>query len=203
MLTLILIFLSVLLPFCFALDPQPRTLTLSNAPLRVLNIGNDTNPVPFYQTSNPTDFPNFGLLSAWPAPRHAPDWFRPIPPGATIQILSSVILQTFAPLPPVQPVGKSYLSWGPEYRPNMNHLDTRITVRQYRANEWGPGASGERILTNGDVAVAAHILGDLYRRGEAPTEGAWRMCYVTDRQALDRCSGVIMVQRDVWLRGSE
>ncbi|KAI4222173.1 MAG: hypothetical protein L6R36_006341, partial [Xanthoria steineri] len=179
------------------------TLTLSNAPLTVLNIGNDTHPIPFYQTSNPTDLPQFGLLSAWPAPRHAPDWVRPIPPGATIQILTSVILQTFGPLPPIQPVGKNYLSWGPEYRSNMNHLDTRISVRQYRASEWGPGASGERILTTGDVAVAAHILGDLYRRDEAPTEGAWRMCYVVDRQALDRCSGVIMVQRDVWLRGSE
>ncbi|KAI4105745.1 MAG: hypothetical protein LQ339_003307 [Xanthoria mediterranea] len=110
MLTFILIFISVLLPFCFVLDPRPQTLTLSNAPLTVLNIGNDTHPVPFYQTSNPTDFPNFGLLSAWPAPRHAPDWFRPIPPGATIQILSSVILQTFGPLPPIQPVGKNYLS---------------------------------------------------------------------------------------------
>ncbi|KAL8755030.1 MAG: hypothetical protein Q9199_003933 [Rusavskia elegans] len=201
MLTSVLIFLSIL-RFCFSLDP-PSPFTLSNEPLTVLNIGNDTDPIQFYQISNANEFPNFGLVSAWPTPQHHPTWFRPIAPGATIQILVSIILQTFAPLPPASPVGMNYLAWGPEYRPNMNHLDTRIAVRQYRVSEWGAGAIGERILTNGDVAAAAQILGNLYRRGEARTEDAWRICYVDGRLALDRCSGVIMVQRDLWLRGSE
>ncbi|KAI4279071.1 MAG: hypothetical protein L6R38_005104 [Xanthoria sp. 2 TBL-2021] len=200
MLTSVLIFLSVL-PFCLSLDPGPP-LTLSNEPLTVLNIGNDTNPVHFYQISNANDFPNFGLVSAWPTPQHQPTWFRPIPPGATIQILVSIILQIFAPLPPDQPIGMNYLALGPEYRPNMNHLDTRIAVREYRVSEWGAGAIGEQILRNGDIVAAAHILGNLYRRGEARTEDAWRMCYVDDWQALNRCSGVIMVQRDLWLWGS-
>ncbi|KAL8867962.1 MAG: hypothetical protein Q9198_008336, partial [Flavoplaca austrocitrina] len=204
MLTSTVLFLSVL-PFCISLipspPPPPSPLALENEPLTILNIGNDTNPSHFYQASNAMDPTNFGLTTAWPPPQQRPPYFRPIPSGASMQILLSIITQSFAPLPPSEPVRKSYLEWSPGYRPNMNHLDTRIAIRQYRAVEWGPGAIGERILRNGDVAAAATILGHMYRRGQVLTEDAWRMCYVDGRQALSRCSGVVMVQRDVWVRG--
>ncbi|KAL8874722.1 MAG: hypothetical protein Q9198_006831, partial [Flavoplaca austrocitrina] len=135
MLTSTVLFLSVL-PFCISLSP----LALENEPLTILNIGNDTNPFHFYQASNAMDPTNFGLTTAWPPPHQRPPYFRPIPSGASMQILLSIIIQSFSPLPPSEPVRKNYLEWSPGYRPNMNHLDTRIAIRQYRAVEWGPGA---------------------------------------------------------------
>ncbi|KAL8995425.1 MAG: hypothetical protein Q9169_004837 [Polycauliona sp. 2 TL-2023] len=202
MLTSTLFSLSIL-PFCISLNAPPSPLIINNDPLTVFNVGNDTNPIHFYTPSSTAgnDSPNFGLATAWPPPRHRPEWLRPIPAGATMQILVSIIVQAFASLPAAQSVNKNFLTWGPEYRPNMNHLDTRIVIRQYRISEWGPGTiPRERVLKYGDVAAAAYILGNLYRTGEATTEDSWRMCFVDDRQVLARCSGVIMVQRDTWLR---
>lgn len=203
MLTSAILFLLVL-PFCISLVPPspPSPLALENELLTILNMGNDTNnPFHFYQTSNVMDASNFGLTTAWPPPQQPPSSFRPIPSGASMQILLSIITQSFAPLPPSDPVGKNYLEWSPDYRPNMNHLDMRIAIRQYRVVEWGPRAIGERILRNGDVAAAAKILGHMYRRGHVRTEDAWRMCFVDEREVLSRCSGVVMVQRDLWVRG--
>ncbi|KAI4276485.1 MAG: hypothetical protein LQ337_002456 [Flavoplaca oasis] len=132
MLTSAILFLLVL-PFCISLVPPspPSPLALENELLTILNMGNDTNnPFHFYQTSNVMDASNFGLTTAWPPPQQPPSSFRPIPSGASMQILLSIITQSFAPLPPSDPVGKNYLEWSPDYRPNMNHLDMRIAIRQ-------------------------------------------------------------------------
>ncbi|KAL8912126.1 MAG: hypothetical protein Q9171_002842 [Xanthocarpia ochracea] len=195
MLTLLFLSLSVL-PFSSSLEP-PASLINIQEPLTILNIGNDTHPVQFYHIQN--EIPGFGLVTAWPKPGQRPTWLRPAQAGAGIQILASYIHQEFVRLPRDEAVGKQYLTWGPELRPSLNYLDTRIVVRQYDARQWEPDAAPQRQLKNGELRQAAVILGNMYGRYELRTEDALRMCYVNAQKGLDWCSGIIMVQRDLWM----
>ncbi|KAL8930008.1 MAG: hypothetical protein Q9172_000240 [Xanthocarpia lactea] len=201
MLTLLFLSLSVL-PFSFSLEP-PASLINSKGPLSILNIGNDTHPVQFYHIQTGNDLSNYGLVTAWPMPSQRPTWLRPVLAGAGIQDLASIIHDKFIRLPPNEWVGKRYLTWGPEDRPNLDYLDTRIVVRQYQAKEWAPDPTPQWQLKNGELELAAFTLGQMYRSGQLRTENAFRMCYVNPQKGLDWCSGVMMVQRNLWIgRGS-
>ncbi|KAL8790186.1 MAG: hypothetical protein Q9213_000717 [Squamulea squamosa] len=198
---LTLLILSLLhLPFTLAAGPPPASLTIANEQITVLNIGNDTNPLEFYQVQTSNDIPNIGLVTAWPRPFQHPTWFRPTQLGPGIQILASAIIRSLSRLPTDEPVKGEYLTWGPEYQQSINSLDSRITVRQYRSAEWGPDGVAERTLTNGEVRTAGVLLANMYGRGQVRTEEAWRVCYVNGSHALEWCSGVIMLQRDLWYR---
>ncbi|KAL8858937.1 MAG: hypothetical protein Q9178_004616 [Gyalolechia marmorata] len=197
MLSLLFLTLSVL-PLSFSREP-PASLINSKEPLTILSIGNDTHPVQFYKMQTPNDLPNYGLVTAWSNPSQRPTWLRPVQPGNGIQLFTSAIQEKFMRLPPYGTVSNGYLTWGPEYHSYLNPMDTRIVVRQYDPEEWEPDAAPQRLLKNGELKLAAVTLGNLYEMGELRTEAAFQMCYVNAQKGLDWCSGVIMVQRDLWI----
>lgn len=108
--------------------------------------------------------------------------------------------ESVAQLPPEDPVGKDYLTFGPEVRPSLNYLDTRIAVRQYREGDWQGVDWPEARLRNKELAAAAGIGGDMFGRKAVSSEIALRMCYLGEHRNVDRCVGTVMVQRDLWVR---
>ncbi|KAL8724350.1 MAG: hypothetical protein Q9166_008003, partial [cf. Caloplaca sp. 2 TL-2023] len=190
------------LPLSLSLPASPASplLSLDINESTPLTTTNTAPPLRFYQSQGPNALPNFALIDIYGPPSIPPAWFRPTQRGASIQVLSSKMRESVAHLPVEAPVGKDYLTFGPEYRPNLNYLDTRIVVRQYHERDWGGDGVKEARMRNKELVAAAGIAGNMYGTGEVKTEGAWRMCYMDEQRRLDRCVGVIMVQRDLWLR---
>ncbi|KAL8679951.1 MAG: hypothetical protein Q9186_003816 [Xanthomendoza sp. 1 TL-2023] len=196
----------------FLLITTTLSLSLSLSLPATPAINNNNNNI---NQTPPLDspIPNFTLVPLPPsssAQIPAPNCLRPAPQKPTVGLLASTISRTLGRSPASARFGREYFSIGPESAPNLAHLDTRITVRQYHSRDWDDREgrrSGirEGSMKNGEVVYAATLVANMYAREEARTEGAWRMCYLKEETGgrsgeVEMCTGVLMVQRDLWLR---
>ncbi|KAL8924700.1 MAG: hypothetical protein Q9208_003890 [Pyrenodesmia sp. 3 TL-2023] len=150
-----------------------------------------------------TSLPNFAVTNAWPGRNeNPPTCLRPVNADTAILLLDRVI-STYATKPPDGIA--DYATFGPESSVPLPSLDTRVIVKQLVPDD------GTRIpvapVRNGEVAYAAQIVRYLYNlEGLLKREWAWRMCHFAPgrenggglRRVVNNCTGVIMVQRDLW-----
>ncbi|KAL8849651.1 MAG: hypothetical protein Q9221_005341 [Calogaya cf. arnoldii] len=194
--------LSFLFPPSFsspALPPIPPLPLNIDEPILV-SMTNTTPPFRYFKSLSPDALEDFSLIDPYGDPSEPPSYLRPIRRSAGVQILSWLMRESVANLPPEDPVGKEYLTWGPEYRSNLNYLDMRAVVRQFWEGDWKGVDVPAGDLTNAEVAAAAGIGGNAFGRGQLTYEYALWMCYLTEEWKLEKCVGIVMVQLDVWLR---
>ena len=81
--------------------------------------------------------------------------------------------ESVAHLDPEAEVGREYLTFGPEYRRNMNFLDERVAIRQYYEGDWAkePDVPREE-LKNRHIAEGAAIGGNILE--EDRSSRSWR-----------------------------
>ncbi|KAI4095169.1 MAG: hypothetical protein LQ339_007329 [Xanthoria mediterranea] len=196
--------LLLLLSLSYAATPpsSPLSLNLVNETL-ISGMTNTNPPFRYYHlqsASASNDNGTFGLIYAWPLDK-PPFWLRAIPRSAAMQVLSWVMRESVAHLDPEAEVGREYLTFGPEYRKNMNFLDERVVIRQYYEGDWEeePDVPREE-LKNKHIAEGAAIGGNIFGRGQVEQEVAFWMCYITPVREIANCVGILMVQMDVWQR---
>ena len=169
--------------------------------IKSTNIGNATQPFFFYQLSD-SALDNFGLISAWPKP---PGWLRPLDPK-TVELILSTAIFTFSSLP-TSGFSKPYRSIGPDSNKRLAALNTRLIVRQYTATNLTASADIEghygypaAPMKNGEVLTASIIVHEslIHNKEEKWNETAFLMCYVNKEHGVDRCTGMIMLQKDLF-----
>ncbi|KAL8690847.1 MAG: hypothetical protein Q9218_003796 [Villophora microphyllina] len=159
-----------------------------------INIGNSTHPIEFFQDIT---VPDFGIISLWSSTlTPIPTWLRPITP-VTTTLLLNLLISTYATRPSEGVA--TYSTIGPETSPLLSGLTARVVVKQWIASAKYPIPAGP--LRNKEIAYAAQLVQSLYTDFGVPKkEWAWEMCYVAgeERKYYKNCTGVIMVQRDLW-----
>ncbi|KAI4126838.1 MAG: hypothetical protein LQ338_003548 [Usnochroma carphineum] len=204
--------LSLLLPFPSTTSSSPIT------PTTPININTPTHPLLIYSLP---DISNFALVDAWPAFHPRPSWLRPIDPNTATTLLSSAIYALSAL--PGSEISNAYRSFGPESNRRLAALDTRVIVRQYKATNLTSADVGENAeggvdvkaspkaapMRNQEVVAATAMVQRMYAAGAVKEEWAGVMCYLSGDddddemkvgvgKKLDRCTGLVMVQRDLW-----
>lgn len=192
-------------------SPSALLLTLTLSTLLPAPISSHPLRPPITNKNNHnTTIPNLTLLPAFPSPPGPPAWFRTAPPLPTLALLAFATARSLGPFTQDAPLGHDYWTCGPESEPRLSHLDTRIIFRQYVSRDWGfVGREEEedvavkaRRLRKGEVVQAARMLANGFAAGGNWREGVWKMCYLEEGGGrVVECSGVVMVQRDLWLRG--
>ena len=139
---------------------------------------------------------HFGIANVWATPGGAPQyWLRPID-VTTITILLDNLIATYSALGPEDVA--TYNSTGPESSASFAKFDTRLIVKQWVAPVGSPIPAVT--MRNKEIARAAELARDLYTSTPFPKkEWGWVMCYVDDTERYFRyCTGVLIVQRDLW-----
>ena len=173
--------------------PITTSLSLSLKPVR---LDSPTGPRSGFLSNH---IPNFGIFNVWTMSGGAPPHWPCVIDVLNTTILFDDFIGIYSSRPPEDIA--NYNSKGPESSTAFTEFDTRLIVKQ-----WVP-PSGSVIpagpMRNKEIATAAEMAKQLYSRPRGPeTEGGWVMCFVAEtRKYFTYCTGVLIVQRDLWYAG--
>lgn len=192
-----LLSVSLLVPLGLCVPASPASFSLSLNSNRDISIATTSTNPPFrYNQLHGLNETEVLAFSDAYLP-HYPTWLRRIPALGPIRILWWAMQKSVAHLPREEEVGKGYITFGPEYSPNINFLDVRVSIRQFNEGDWEERDVKSEKLKNKDIATTAE-LGPLIL-GDDEREGAHWMCYIIAKTGeVTRCVGMMTVQRDVW-----
>ena len=193
-----LLSVSLLVPLSLCVPAAPTSFPLSLNSNSGISIGmTSTNPPRrYYQLRVQNDTRVLVFIEAYLS--RSPTCLRPIPAQGPIEILWRAMQDSVAHLPPEKEVGKNYITYGPEYRPNFDSLDVRVSIRQFNKGDWeGEDYTSEK-LKNKHIAEAAEAGPWLIELKEDMHENAYFMCLADPE--TETCVGILTLERMLWER---
>ena len=184
--------LDIVLVALTLLTTLPTTTSL-NLNIKPIKINSPTGPHSLFLSNR---IAHFGIANVWATPGGAPPyWLRPIDVTSTTILLDNLI-DTYSAHEPEDIA--TYNSTGPESSTVFAGFDTRLIVKPWVAPIGSPVPAVT--MRNKEIVRAAELARDLYASTPFPKkEWGWVMCYVDDTQRYFRyCTGVLIVQRDLW-----
>ena len=178
-----------------ALTTLPTTSSLSSN-LSYIRFDSSTGPHSMFVSEH---IPYFGIRNVWDTQGGTPPpWLRSINVKNTIILLDNLI-ETYSAHPPEDIA--TYNSTGPESSTAFSGFDTRLIVKQWVK----PKGSSFPVapMRNKEIVEAVGLVKQLYLSTWFPKkEWGWYMCYSTPIQRyFSYCTGVLLVQRDLWYSG--
>lgn len=169
-----------------SLGPLSSTISNAGKPLTILR-------------SN--EIPELAVIGIWSVSELPPTWLRSIEPSNVIALIDA--FSNIFSSRPSDEIGK-YTTVGPESSVAFANFSTRVVVKK------GMGIKGsdcpEAPMKNNEIAEAARLIryeynSPLFRR---KTEWAWQMVHIEyPAQRVTNCTGVILIQRDLWYEGAQ
>ena len=189
-----------LVPFTHSSSLVPRAQRPSLGPLSSIISNNAGNKPPSILRSETIPrachYRHLGALEKNHLPGFAPS--NPVMLTALIDAFSDIFSSR-----PSDGIGK-YTTVGPESSVAFANFSTRVTVKK------GVGVKGsgcpEAPMKNNEIAEAGRLIRISINSKIFPTrtEWAWQMVHVEyPAQRVTDCTGVILIQRDLWYEGAE
>ena len=135
---------------------------------------------------------DFGITYIW---NSGTDWFRRIEQESVVLLIDALI-DIYSRRDPDE-IG-NYTTVGPESSAAFANFSTRVTVKAGVALNTFHCPKAPMI--NKEIWAALHMLRSSYSGKYAiPTEDGWQMIYIDNaRSRVKNCTGVLLVQRDLW-----
>ncbi|KAG6995743.1 hypothetical protein G7Y79_00042g078480 [Physcia stellaris] len=161
-------------------------------------IGSAAKPLSLLRSNSSS---RFALGDVWQLP-DPPAWLRPIEPNNVILLLDA-LAGIYSSRPPDELAG--YTTLGPESSAAFANFSTRLIVKPWTVPSASFRECPKAPMRNKEIVNAADILRRIYRRMDpGETEWGYLMLYVdTGHRYISNCTGVFLVQRDLWWEGAE
>ena len=188
---------------CFTLVPFTQCSSVVRAQRPSLGplsstISNEGKPLTVLRSDI---IPEFYISPIWTSYEEPPSWFRPVDFG-NVTVLVDALSDVYSPRPPNE-VAK-YTTVGPESSASFANFSTRVTVKDGAARRY-KSSCPKAPMRNKEIVETARMLKLRYEKEWAePTEWGWQMMYIEiGASHAKNCTGVILIQRDLWYEGAE